>query len=45
MEYHDWPDGAYLGLLDAAEGILYAPEGNYIRKNRTVRSWAPSEVN
>ena len=33
MEYHDWPDGAYLGLLDAAEGILYAPEGNYIRSD------------
>lgn len=37
MEYHDWPDGAYLGFLDAAEGILYAPEGNYIRSDDSHR--------
>ena len=31
IEYQDRPDGKYIGILDVINGILYIPDGNYIR--------------
>ena len=31
IEYHDRPDGKYIGILDVINGILYLQDGNYIR--------------